>query len=64
MRIEKNVTIMKHFINTIITNNRQNLIKVWAKNLTIVLSLILQNIIMFCFIQLILFSGIEVKENR
>ena len=64
MRIEKNVTIIKHFINTIIINNRQDLMRIWAKDLTIALSSISQNIITFYFIQSILFSDIEVKENR
>ena len=64
MRIEKDVTIMKHFINIIITNNRQSSMKMWMKDLTIISSLISQNTIIFCFIQLIFFSDIEIKKNR
>ena len=64
MRIEKNVTIMKHFTNTIITNNRQSSIKMWAKGLIIVSSFISQSTMTFCFIQSIFSSDIKIKENR
>ncbi|KAL9077203.1 MAG: hypothetical protein Q9161_000469 [Pseudevernia consocians] len=49
MRIEEDITVMKHSTNTVTTNNRQGPMEVWAKGLAVASPPISQSTMTSCF---------------